>query len=53
MGIICLIALIALKKVKELADSRMKGSSGLRKAGLKLLWLICTGEMALFTVETV
>ncbi|XP_067937995.1 sodium-independent sulfate anion transporter-like [Watersipora subatra] len=52
MGISCLVALIALKKVKELADARMKKATGARKAGLKLLWLICTARNAVIVVIT-
>jgi len=47
MGLVCIIVLVLMKKVKEYADSRMKSATGGRKAVLKFLWLLCTGKVSI------
>lgn len=45
MGLICMVVLIAMKKVKEVVDNKMKTETNTAKKVIyKIIWLLCTGE---------
>jgi len=45
MGLCCMVVLVAMKKLKEFIDPKMKTETNKVKKGLyKLIWILCTGR---------
>lgn len=45
MGLVCMVLLVLLKKLKEFIDSKMKTETNKAKKILfKIVWIICTGK---------
>lgn len=51
MGLICMILLMLMKKLKEIVDPKMKTE---KRTGMKVLykiiWLLCTGKCNIITI---
>ena len=46
MGLVCMVILVLMKKLKEFVDPKLKTETNkVKKILYKIIWLLCTGKI--------